>query len=181
MKESGDKRRVSRDDILLEEAKEALAYCRSAEELCRIAHVHLDRLFPDARACIYLADASGTRFVTQQVCECQRGAVAEFRHYECWAICRGTAHAAGTTSDSSLCSHVKATDEPLWHSLCLPLFSGSSILGLMHIEHAPKQRTGNGERKVFHGPAGLRLLSGVAQEIATMLASLNAGRPPGMQ
>lgn len=168
---------MSRDDVLLEEAKEALAYCRSVEELCQIAHIHLDRLFPDARSCLYLADDNGTRFVAPQVCECQGGIVPEFRHYECWAICRGTAHAAGAISDSSPCSHVKATDDPLWQYLCLPLFFGCRLLGLLHIEHMPKKEGGHGRRKAFHDPSGLRLLSGLAQEVATLLASL---KPAGI-
>lgn len=172
MKEPRGRLRAPKDEILLAEAKEALAYCRSAEELCQIAHIHLDRLFPDARACIYLADENGTRFVAPQICECQKDTVSEFRHYECWAICRGTAHAAGSVSDSSPCGHVKTPETPFWRYLCLPLYAGSRILGLLHIEHMPKKGDGHDKRKAFHDPSGLRLLSRLAQEVATLLASL---------
>jgi GAF domain-containing protein len=163
-------------DILLGEAKHSLARCRSAEEICDIAHIHLDRLFPAASACIYLADANGTRFVAPRVCACQREAIPEFRHYECWAICRGTAHAAGNISDSAPCGHVKASSEPSWHYLCLPLQAGSRILGLLHIEHTPEKISEAGEGLDFIGADGLKLLSGVADEIAVALMGVDAAR-----
>lgn len=167
--------RQDRDDgVLCIEAKEAFARCGSAEELCRIAHIHLDRCFPDASACIYLADESGTRFAAPQVCECQRNALPEFRHYECWAICRGTAHSAGNISDGSPCGHVKGSDDPLWHYLCLPMYSGSRVIGLLHIEHAPRKREKAPEGEAFSTAAGLRLLLGFADEIASALAGLHA-------
>jgi hypothetical protein len=156
------------------EAGAAFARCGSVDELCRAAHAHLDRHFPDAIACLYLADESGTRLAAAQVCECQRETMPEFRHYECWAICRGTAHLAGSAGDGSTCSHVKGSDDPRWHYLCLPLYSGDRLLGLLHLEHAPRKRGGSRHAAGLHDPAVMRQLSGIADEIVAALNGLAA-------
>jgi diguanylate cyclase (GGDEF)-like protein/PAS domain S-box-containing protein len=125
--------RTNAETHLLGQLRDMLQSCHTVLEGVPIMQSGLQQLFPDARGCILMIDASG--HVLEEVsCWGQDGQErdpATIAPLDCWALRRGHVHDIGF--DHSINPRCKHLAEDTRTHMCLPLRAQGQALGVIHL------------------------------------------------
>lgn len=118
---------------LLSEMGGILHSCLTSEEVFKAMEGYCERLFPDSRGAVYRLAPS--RDVLEEVARWNdpASASAVFSASECWALRRGSLHAAGAQG-VTVCPHVQSRGEDVTDTLCIPLIAQNMTLGLFYLQ-----------------------------------------------
>ena len=161
-----------RDMTLLSEMTQMLEAARTSDEAYAVVAQSMQTLFPQESGALCLLSASRKVVETAAVWGESLPSERVFSPDDCWALRRGQMHLVLDAHSGAPCRHVHHHSQAYGY-LCMPMMVQTEILGILHLQVAPRplnQPADIYEREV---QSKQRLAVAVAGQIGLALGNLN--------